>query len=63
MHANTWLLQWLVAAFGLSATWRMVQQLLHGGGVRVQEAAFAGLAGWALYKQVRQTHTSREATQ
>lgn len=43
--------QWLVGAFGVSALWRLVNQLQGGGAVRPQEVAFAGLAGWALYKQ------------
>ncbi|KAL4422763.1 hypothetical protein ABPG75_008960 [Micractinium tetrahymenae] len=43
--------QWLVGAFGLSALWRLVHQLQGGGAVRPQELAFAGLAGWALYKK------------
>lgn len=45
-------MQWLVGAFGVSALWRLVNQLQGGGAVRPQEVAFAGLAGWALYKQV-----------
>ena len=42
-------LQWLVGAFGLSALGRLFRG---GNRIRPQELAFAGLAGWAFYKQV-----------
>lgn len=39
-----------MGAFELAALWRLSQPLRGGGGgVRLQEVAFAGLAAWALY--------------
>ena len=46
------LLQWLVAAFGVSALWSLYQGWAEGGGaskLRFQHALFAALAGWAFY--------------
>lgn len=41
--------QWLVAAFGVASIWRLVRGAQGGGGVRLQNAAFAALAAWAFY--------------
>lgn len=45
--------QWLVAAFGLSAAWRLVAQYRDDSTIKSpQQVAFVALAAWAFYKQV-----------
>lgn len=50
LHPSHACLQWLVGAFLLSSGWRLAQALAAGGGgLRLQDAGFAGLAAWALW--------------
>jgi hypothetical protein len=51
--------QWLVAAFGLSALWKLVAQYRDTSTIQSpQEVAFVALAAWAFYKQVWRGGTS-----
>lgn len=43
--------QWMVAAFGLSALWRVFEAVKAKATPAPQEAAFLALAAWAFYKQ------------
>lgn len=42
-----------MGAYGLSAAWKLVQQYRADKSIRYQSIAFAALAGYAFYAQVR----------